>query len=63
MSAIFPYMRELDYLYYTDEMPAGRRRRVLKLYKRCVQRQLYLNGGDKIHCSKNPTFAGKLESV
>jgi hypothetical protein len=60
---IFPYMRELDYLYYTDEMPAARRRRVLRLYQRCVQRQLYLNGPDKIHCSKNPTFAGKLESL
>ena len=60
---VFPYMRELDYLYYTDEMPPHRRRRILGFYKECVQRQLYLNGAHRIHCSKNPTFAGKLESL
>jgi len=60
---VFPYMRELDYLYYTDEMSPRRRRRILAFYRQCVQRQLYLNGADRTHCSKNPTFAGKLESL
>ena len=60
---VFPYVRELDYLYYTDEMPRRQRRRILDFYKQCVQRQLYLNGAHRIHCSKNPTFAGKLESL
>ncbi len=60
---LFPYMRELDYLYYTDRMPARRRRRILRFYAACVRRQLYLNGTDRTHCSKNPTFAGKMESL
>jgi hypothetical protein len=60
---LFPYWRELDYLYYTDELPPRRRRRLLRFYRGCVQRQLYLNGPEKTHLSKNPTFCGKVESL
>jgi hypothetical protein len=28
-----------------------------------VRRQLYLNGGDKIHLSKNPTYCGRVQSL
>jgi len=60
---LFPYMRELDYLYYTDRMAPRERRRILGFYESCVKRQLYLNGPHRTHCSKNPTFAGKMESL
>jgi len=60
---LFPYWRELQSLYYTDEMPPARRRRLMRFYRGCVQRQLYLNGPGKLHLSKNPTFCGKLESL
>jgi hypothetical protein len=60
---LFPYWRELQSLYYTDAMPARRRRRLMRFYRGCVQRQLYLNGPHKLHLSKNPTFCGKLESL
>lgn len=59
---LLPYMGLLDF-YYVDERPAGRRRRLLEFYKQCVKRQLYLNGADKIHLSKNPTFSGRVESL
>lgn len=60
---LFPYMSRLDYLYYVDRLPARRRWRILSFYRSCVQRQLYLNGPDKFHLSKNPTFAGKMETL
>ena len=60
---VFPYWRELQHLYYTDEMPARRRRRLMRFYRACVMRQLYLNGAHKVHLSKNPTFSGKIESL
>jgi len=60
---VFPYWRELQHLYYTDEMASRRRRRLMRFYRTCVQRQLYLNGAGKIHLSKNPTFSGKIESL
>jgi hypothetical protein len=58
----FPYLRELDF-YHVDERPPRRRRRLLRFYRDCVRRQLYLNGPHKIHCSKNPTFSGRVESL
>ncbi len=59
---LFPYMDELDF-YHVDERPARRRRRLMRYYRACIQRQLYLNGTDKIHLSKNPTFSGRVESL
>jgi hypothetical protein len=57
-----PYMGELDF-YYVDEWPEKKRRRMMRFYRECVRRQLYLNGGDKIHLSKNPIFAGRIETL
>ncbi len=59
---LLPYMGLLDF-YYVDEWPLPRRRRLMRFYKECVKRQLYLNGADKIHLSKNPTFSGRVESL
>jgi hypothetical protein len=59
---LFPYMGELDF-YYVDQWPEKRRRRIMRFYRECVKRQLYLNGPEKIHLSKNPTFSGRIESL
>ena len=57
-----PYMGDLDF-YYVDEFPEKRRRRLMKFYRECIRRQLYLNGDDRIHLSKNPLFAGRVEAL
>jgi hypothetical protein len=57
-----PYMGDLDF-YYVDEWPARKRRRLMRFYRDCVRRQLHLNGGDRIHLSKNPVFAGRMEAL
>jgi hypothetical protein len=57
-----PYMGELDF-YYVDRWSDRKRRRLMRFYADCVRRQLYLNGSDKIHLSKNPVFAGRVESL
>lgn len=62
-SLFFPYMRELQPLYFVDRLPARQRRRILRYYRGCVQRQLYRRGAGKVHLSKNPTFAGKMEAL
>ena len=43
--------------------PSPRRARILRFYRDCVRRQLYCNGADRIHLSKNPTFSGRVESL
>jgi hypothetical protein len=57
-----PYMGDLDF-YHVDQWPERRRRRLMRFYKDCIRRQLYLNGTDKIHLSKNPVFAGRVEAL
>jgi hypothetical protein len=57
-----PYMGELDF-YHVDRRPERQRRRLMSFYRECVRRQLYLNGPGKLHLSKNPSFAGRVESL
>lgn len=57
-----PYLGELDF-YHVDEWPEPRRRRHMRFYAECVRRQLHLNGPHKTHLSKNPIFAGRVESL
>ncbi len=60
-----PYMGELDF-YSMDDVERWserKRRRWMRFYRNCVRRQLYLNGGDKRHLSKNPIFAGRVETL
>lgn len=52
-----PMMDVID-IFHIDEMPARKRRRWMHHYRECVKRQLVLNGGDKVHLSKNPVMSG-----
>ena len=57
-----PYMGELDF-YHVDRWPPHKRRRLMRFYRECIRRQLALAGGDRIHLSKNPVFAGRVEAL
>ena len=56
-----PVMEVLD-LFHLDQMPA-KRRRWLHHYRELVKRQLLLNGGNRIHLSKNPVMSGWVGSL
>jgi omega-hydroxy-beta-dihydromenaquinone-9 sulfotransferase len=57
-----PYMDALDF-FHVDERPAAARKRMMTFYRNVVRRQLYINGDNKIHLSKNPTYCGRVESL
>jgi hypothetical protein len=57
-----PYMGDLDF-YYVDRWPPRKRRRLLRFYRDCIRRQLYLDGEEKIYLSKSPVFAGRVASL
>jgi len=59
---LLPYMGEID-TYHVDRWPARKRRRMMRFYKECLRRQLYLNGGEKTHLSKNPGFCGRVDAL
>ncbi len=57
-----PMMDTLD-VFYLDRKLAKRRAQIMNHYKECIKRQLYMNGGNKIHLSKNPVYSGRVESL
>jgi hypothetical protein len=57
-----PYLGKLDF-YYVDRWPEKKRRRLLRFYRDCIRRQLYLDGPEKIYTSKSPVFAGRVGAL
>jgi hypothetical protein len=60
INVFFPYSDELREITRFDERPPRLRKRLLRFYRGCVQRQLYLHGGDRTLVSKNPAFVNKM---
>ena len=57
-----PYMGDLDF-YSVDQWPERRRRRLMRFYRDCIRRQLYLDGDAKVYLSKSPVFAGRVAAL
>ena len=57
-----PYMGDLDF-YSMNDWSERKRRRYNDFYRECIRRQLYLNGPEKIHLSKNPMYSGRVASL
>lgn len=57
-----PMMHIID-IFHVDQMPIEKRRRWLHHYRECIKRQLALNGGEKVHLSKNPLMSGWVQSL
>jgi hypothetical protein len=56
-----PMMDVVDF-FHLDDMPV-KRRRWMHHYRELVKRQLLLNGGDKVHLSKNPVMSGWVDAL
>lgn len=57
-----PLMDTMD-VFYLDRQSPKRRKRVMNHWKECIRRQLYLNGGNLTHLSKNPVYSGRVGSL
>ena len=57
-----PYLGKLDF-YAVDRWPERKRRRLMRFYRHCIQRQLYLEGPEKTYTSKSPVFAGRVAAL
>src|SRR5690606_16265697 len=61
---IFPFPDLMANLWaYDREVPPKRVDRMLRFYKRCLQRHLYYHGPDKQHLSKNPYFTSMIQGL
>jgi hypothetical protein len=63
VNVFFPYTDRLTEIAFFETRPAATRRKLLGFYRSCVQRQLYLHGGDRTLLSKNPAFVSKMRDL
>jgi len=57
---LFPYVRLLWGAGFSDDLPLPQRRRVMRYYRTCLQRHLYLHGRDKVLLSKATQLSGSV---
>lgn len=57
-----PYLGRIDF-YAVDRWPERKRRRLMRFYRDCIQRQLHFDGPEKIYTSKSPVFAGRVDAL
>ena len=60
---LFPYIDELWEAGFADALSAGERRKLMRFYRSCLQRQLYANGPGKTVLSKATQNSGSVESL
>lgn len=63
---LFPEAKAMKpYLFFDEEIPPKKRKRIMKFYYRCVQRHQFVfnQNGKKIFLSKNPAFVAKINSL
>ncbi len=60
---LFPYVRALWGAGFADDLPPRQRRRLMRYYRSCLQRHLYLNGPDKILLSKATQLSGSIQCL
>jgi omega-hydroxy-beta-dihydromenaquinone-9 sulfotransferase len=60
---LFLHVEELWEAGFPDALPAGPRRKNMRFYRSCLQRQLYLNGPEKTMLSKATQSSGAVESL
>ncbi|MCH2169567.1 sulfotransferase [Myxococcota bacterium] len=64
LTVLYPYMRALESsISLIDARSPRDRARILGYYRSLVQRQVYLYGGDVIHCCKSPSFVHKMRGL
>lgn len=64
MLLAFPSAPGLQLLAHLDaRMPAGRRRRLLRFHRRCLQRHLHVDGARRILLSKNAAFGSWIRGL
>lgn len=60
---LFPFVNELWEAGFADALPPAERRKLMRYYRSCLQRQLYANGPDKTILSKATQSSGSVEGL
>lgn len=60
---LFPFIKELWQAGFPDALPPEDRRKLMRYYRSCLQRQLYANGPKKTLLSKATQSSGSLQAL
>jgi hypothetical protein len=60
---LFPFVDQLWDVGFPDALPAEQRRKLMAYYRRCLQRQIYANGSDRMLLIKSTNSSGAVESL
>jgi omega-hydroxy-beta-dihydromenaquinone-9 sulfotransferase len=60
---LFPHVEELWEAGFQDALPTRRRHKLMRYYRSCLQRRLYVDGPDKTMLSKATQSSGALQSL
>ncbi|MFZ3071591.1 MAG: sulfotransferase [Anaerolineaceae bacterium] len=61
---LYPFMDEVfPYFYFDRDIPEKKRRKIMRFYRRMVQKHLYAHGGDKVLLSKNPSYSSRIAAL
>jgi hypothetical protein len=64
LALVFPVDSMRRWERFDEMLPEKQRHKLMKFYKACIQRQLYVNGGRYVQLlSKNPLFSTKLKTI
>jgi len=60
---MFPFEEMRIFTDFDDAVPPAKRKAIMRFYKNCIRRHLYVFGRDKYYVSKNPAFSAKIKSI
>jgi omega-hydroxy-beta-dihydromenaquinone-9 sulfotransferase len=60
---LFPHVEELWEAGFQDALPSERRRRLMRYYRGCLQRRLYVDGPDKTMLAKATQSSGAVHAL
>lgn len=63
LTFMFPFAEMEPFSRFDTDVPPDQRKAIMKFYKKCVQRHLYVFGREKHFLSKNPASSSKINSI
>ncbi len=60
---LFPFIEELWEAGFIDSLTPAEQKRLMRYYRSCLQRQLYVNGPDKCLLAKSTQFPGAIDAL
>jgi hypothetical protein len=63
LAFMFPFEDMDVFGRFDTEVPLAQRQKIMRFYKKCVQRHLYVFGPDKHFLSKNPASSSKINAI